>query len=668
MIYITIIIFIIFIGVGLFLSYIPNSLHTLAEKSGFNHFSIKYRKMKIQGVDVKFMYKQYSKAHDVGVMLDFDDLLEYYIYSPEKVEEMVGLLIRAKLAGVKISISELEKFENSGGDPLQLIDALKIVKNANVDVSKSILETHSLSGGDINAFVQIILRENKAHLDLDLAKLVSENLSDEDMIKIVNILIIAQKAGLYVTEKELKEEKKSIKKDSKIADLRISQHGILEHFRANINIEKYAHAMIRAKKAGIEIDKDALNIHYLTDGDMEKLVSSMIKAEKAQIGITQKELVEHNIEGRDIGKIVKNIIKAKQAGLDVSPEELIDFHRIGGIPEDFVKALIIAKKNLLDINKKELEEHFLAGANVMEYVKARELIKFSPDLGVSIEDIDNHYLKGGDVLKTLFALSYAKKNNVPLNAAFAFKLDLVEAFDINEIVNWSVNPKIIEVTPSPTVVAKDGVQVTLKIRATIRGKIALFVKGSKEEVLFGRINEAVAEEIPKYKTYSEVLKGLNVISTNVLSRLQGQLKTISQEFDNKFEAEEEIAKINIKEEELNKSSSYEVLDIKIFDIVIGKDTLAEFKLHHAEHAKHMAEVHLEERISTAEAEEAEAKVRLIHAKAILQEGMAEAFKNGKMDTSLYLKEKYIFNAFDDEDTPRHEHEKKHKSDKGHGGH
>lgn len=636
---------------------IPTELHVLASNAGFIHYSLKYRKMKSQKVDVKFLYQQYVRTLGIGISVAFDDLLDYYNNSPEKLENMVSVLIRAKRAGVKISIEELEKFEISGGNIEQLVDALKIVQNANIEISRDVLESHSLYGGDIKTFVEIVLRAKKAKLELNLKDLVEENLKDDEMVKIVNNLIIAQKAGLFVTEKEL-EESKNKNKNSKIVDLRISQKGLLEHYRANIDIEKYVSAMVRAKKAGIEIDRDALNIHYLTDGDMEKLVNSMIKAERAQIGITQKELVEHNIEGRDIGRIVKNIIKGKQAELDISAAELIDFHRIGGNPEDLIKALIIAKKNLLDIGKKELEDHFLAGADVLEYVKAREIIKFNPGLGVNVDDINNHYLKGGNVLKTLFALMYAQKNMIEINANTAFKYDLVEAFDINDIINWAVNPQIIEVTPPPTVVAKDGVQVTLKIRATIRGKIALYIKGSKEEVLFGRINEAVSEEIPKYKTYSEVLTGLNNISNNVLNRLQGKLKTISQDFENKFEEEEEISKINEKEKDLNKSSAFEVLDIKVFDIIIGNDTLAEFKHRHALHEKEMAKIHLEERISKSEALEAEAKVRLINAKAILQEGMAEAYKNGNLDTNQYLKEKYIFDAYEDKENKHLGHAKK----------
>ncbi len=641
--------------------YVPHRIQPLAKDAGFGMFSLTYRKLKLQKIPVRYLFKQYVRAAAVNIKLNFDDLSEYYLIYQNKTEDIVTVLIRAKRAGVRVSINELEKFEISGGNPEQLVEALKVVKNANIDISRDVLETHSLYGSNIDTFVEIILRAKKANLELNVQNLVEENFSDDDMKKIVNILIRAQKAGLYITEQEARVRKKSFEENT-FADIRISQKGIFEHYRANIDIEKYVNAMIMAKKAGLEIDKDTLNIHYLTDGDMEKLVSTMIKAEKAELKLTQKELVQHNIEGRDIGNIVKNIIKAKQAELDISADELIDFHRIKGDTEAFIKALIIDKKSHLGIGKKELEDHFLAGADVIEYVKSVEIIESDKDLGISRDDLNSHYLKGGNILKTLYAILYARKNNIPINPSLALKFDLIAGFDIDEIVRWAVNPQILAVEPAPTVVTKDGVQVSPKLNVTVRGKIDLFIRGSREKTLFGRINEAVAEEIPKYDSYKYVLKNLNDISNNVYKRLSGQTEVKSEEGKNKFESEEKYNKLNEKEMKLNESSAYEILDIKVYDIEVGKDTLANFKIQHSEHEKELAEIHLHQRIAIAEAEEAEAKVRLINAKAKVQEGMAEAFKKGKFNFKDYQKEKHIFGSFDDEEKGYGQSKKKHRPD------
>ncbi len=664
-----IIVFFLFVGFFLKKIYIPAALQPLAEIAGFQKFSYSYMVMKQQDIPVDFLFQQYVKAIEVSVALDFKDLRDFYLTFPQKTENIIDALIRAKRAGVKLNINELERFQISGGDPLQLVKALKTVKNAGLNISRKILESHSLYGGNINTFVEIILRANKAYLEINIQNLVEENLSDSDMKKIVNILIKAQKAGLYITEEVALKDEKEPEEENLYADLRISLKGILEHFRAKIDIDKYARAMIKAKKSGIKINKNALNIHYLTDGDIEKLVSTMIKVKKSEIDITQKELVQYNIEDKDIGKIVDNFIKAKRADLDITTDDIINFYRIGGDSERLIKALIIDKKAGLGVGRKKLVDYFLAGVDVIKYVKCINFIEKNKEFGITEIDISNHYLKGGDPMKALSAISYARVNNIQITPSTAFAIDLSPSTDIDKIIQWAINPEIKDVKPFATVVAKDGIQISLKMRVTVRGKIKLWSKGSREKVLFGRINEATAEEIPKYDSYKSILKNLNKISDNVLKRLLGKIKISYEIKKNKSENKEEIREQNEKEKKLNKSSAYEILDIKIFDIIVGKDTLAEHKLHHAEHTKNIAKIHLKERIINAQAEEAEAKARLTVSKARIQEGMAEAFRKGNFNFRDYQKEKHIFDSFDEETDNHGAHDSHHSfsddDEKGH---
>lgn len=626
---------------------IPYKIWPLAKNAGFKRISFRYRIILTHKIPVNFILEQFVRASEVNVSLDFDDLKDYYLTTDEeKTRNMVNVLIRAKRAGVRITINELEKFEISGGDVEQLVTALKIVKNASIDISRDVLETHSLYGGNIETFVEIMLRSKKANLQLNLQELVEENLTDEAMKQVVDVLIRAKKSELYISEAEYSELKKG--EDGKVMDLRISQKSILEHYRAKIDIEKYVNAMIRAKKAGIDIDKEALNIHYLTDGDMEKLVKTMIQAERAGIEISQTDLVKNNLEGRDVGNIIKYIIRAKQAGIEITADELIEFNRIDGDVDDFVNALIMSKKFKLGIGKKELLDHHLAGAKIMDYVKCREILNNTPDLNITIDTINSHYLKGGNILKTLNAILYARKNNVSISVGTAFALDLLKKDDIFEIVKWAVNPQVFDVEPYAKVVTKDGIQITLKTRVTVRGIADLFMRGSREKLLFSRINEATAEEIPKYESYKEVLKSLNTIADHVFGKLTASAKAMPIEGLNKFEVEEFYTKLNEKEAKLNQSSAYEVLDIKIYDIIVGEDTLAEYKLRAARHNKEIADIHAQEHSAHAHGQEVDAKIRLINAKAKVQEGMAEAFKNGGMDFKNYQTEKHIFDAFEDD--------------------
>ncbi|MEA2043076.1 MAG: flotillin-like FloA family protein, partial [Bacteroidota bacterium] len=119
-----------------------------------------------------------------------------------------------------------------------------------------------------------------------------------------------------------------------------------------------------------------------------------------------------------------------------------------------------------------------------------------------------------------------------------------------------------------------------------------------------------------------------------------------------FDVEDEIKAQNAKEIKLNSSSAYEILDIKMYDIIIGKDTLSEFKTHHAEHEMHLAEIHLHERLSKAGANEAEAKVELLKAKAQLHIGMAEGLKTGTFKYNDL--QKYMLMTEDEDDSKKHE--------------
>ncbi len=639
--------------------HIPQELTASAKKAEIGKFSVTYSKLKRQKLPAKFLFDLYAAAKQVKIHLKFDELIEYHKTYPEKTENLINAMIRAKRSGIDFKISEIEIFEKAKGNIEDLVNALKIVNNANIKIDRDVLETHSLYGGDIETFVEILLRAQKAHLDLDLRQLVEENLNDEDMRKIVNTLIRIKKADLFIAPEEAK--KLIDIPDTSHADLRISQKSILEHFRTNIDIEKYANAMIKAQKAGLEIDRRALNIHYLTDGDVEKLVNTMIKAEKAGIYLSQAELVENNLEGKDVGKIVKNIIRAKQAELDLTPNELIEFHRIGGETDKFVTSLIIAQKANLGIGKKELEEHHLAGADVLEYVKSRKLISdLLPD--ISADELNSHYLKGGNMLKTILAVMYARKNNVAISASTAFTYDLTPNFDITEIVKWAVNPVVMQVEPIIHIVVKDGILVSPKISVTLRGKIELYTNGSRESVLFGRINEAVSEELTKYDTHSDVLKNLNSIAISVFEKLTGERREISKTGLNKFETEDELKKINKTEQKLNESNALEILDLRITEINIGEDTLADYKIQQAKHDREIAKIESEEHAIKHHAQEVQARIRLIEAKAKVHEGMAEAMKNSKSSPEIFDKlyskyqtEKNIFENLEDESFPKTEH-------------
>ena len=73
---------------------------------------------------------------------------------------------------------------------------------------------------------------------------------------------------------------------------------------------------------------------------------------------------------------------------------------------------------------------------------------------VNRDDLEAHYLAGGNVEKVVHALVSASKANIDLGFKMATAIDLAGR-DVFQAVQMSVNPKVID-TPPVTAVAKDG--------------------------------------------------------------------------------------------------------------------------------------------------------------------------------------------------------------------
>jgi uncharacterized protein YqfA (UPF0365 family) len=218
------------------------------------------------------------------------------------------------------------------------------------------------------------------------------------------------------------------------------------------------------------------------------------------------------------------------------------------------------------------------------------------------------------------------------------------------VVKWAVHPQIIKIDPI-TVITKDGFEIKLWVNVMVRGRVEQYFRGSREEVLTSRVNEAVVKEIELKNSYREVLESLNEIAEKLFKRLTVRMK--AEEFP-ELDAEE-IQLSNEKEAKLNEGSAFEILDINIPNIEMGKDALAQIKKEMADLEKILAKTESDKRKSTAIAQELEAKAKLIEAEAELQRGMAHAFKEGKMDTKEYHKKK----IFEDQELLSYVEKKKH---------
>lgn len=235
---------------------------------------------------------------------------------------------------------------------------------------------------------------------------------------------------------------------------------------------------------------------------------------------------------------------------------------------------------------------------------------------VTRDDLEAHYLAGGNVEKVVHALVSAAKANIELGFKMATAIDLAGR-DVFQAVQMSVNPKVID-TPPVTAVAKDGIQLIAKARVTVRANIRQLVGGAGEDTVLARVGEGIVSSIGSSASHKEVLENPDSISKLVLKK------------------------------GLDSGTAFEILSIDIADIDIGKNIGATLQIDQAQADKNIAQAKAEERRAMAialeqemKAKAQEARARVIEAEAELPMAMAEAFRNGNLGIMDYYKLKNI---------------------------
>lgn len=236
--------------------------------------------------------------------------------------------------------------------------------------------------------------------------------------------------------------------------------------------------------------------------------------------------------------------------------------------------------------------------------------------GITRDDLEAHYLAGGNVVKVVHALVSAAKANIELGFKMATAIDLAGR-DVFQAVQMSVNPKVID-TPPVTAVAKDGIQLIAKARVTVRANIRQLVGGAGEDTVLARVGEGIVSSIGSSESHKEVLENPDSISKVVLRK------------------------------GLDSGTAFEILSIDIADIDIGKNIGATLQIDQAQADKNIAQAKAEERRAMAialeqemKAKAQEARAKVIEAEADVPKAMAEAFRSGNLGIMDYYKMKNI---------------------------
>ncbi|WP_249871058.1 flotillin-like protein FloA [Oceanobacillus saliphilus] len=232
-------------------------------------------------------------------------------------------------------------------------------------------------------------------------------------------------------------------------------------------------------------------------------------------------------------------------------------------------------------------------------------------LNVKTNQLESHYLAGGNVDRVVNALIAAHRANIELPFERGAAIDLAGR-NVLEAVQMSVNPKVIE-TPFIAGIAMNGIEVKALARITVRANIDRLVGGAGEETIIARVGEGVVSTIGSSESHSRVLENPDTISQTVLSK------------------------------GLDSGTAFEILSIDIADVDIGKNIGAILQTDQAEADKNIAQAKAEERRAMAVAQEQEmvARVQEMRAKVVEAEAdvplaLAEALRSGKMGVMDYM--------------------------------
>ena len=242
---------------------------------------------------------------------------------------------------------------------------------------------------------------------------------------------------------------------------------------------------------------------------------------------------------------------------------------------------------------------------VMPLIKANKA-----GLDVNVNQLEAHYLAGGDVDRVVDALIAAERASIPLTFERSAAIDLAGR-DVLEAVQMSVNPKVIE-TPIISAVAKNGIELKVRARVTVRANIDRLVGGAGEATIIARVGEGIVTTVGSSEEHTDVLENPDHISRTVLGK------------------------------GLDAGTAFEILSIDIADVDVGRNIGAQLQTDQAEADKKIAQARAEERRAMAVATEHEMRAKtqdmqakVVGAQAGVPKALAGACRNGNLGVMDY---------------------------------
>lgn len=264
----------------------------------------------------------------------------------------------------------------------------------------------------------------------------------------------------------------------------------------------------------------------------------------------------------------------------------------------------VSLAELITITMKKLD----ARSIVNYYIKAKKA-----GVKITINQIENHIQAHGNIECVIDALIAAYNAGIDLKLETAIAVDL-SGRDINDAVKHCIMPQIIQIN-NITAIAKNGIEVSVTAKVTLRVNLQRIIGGALEETIIARISEGIMTIIGNAETHNSILERPDLIT-----------KTIMQN------------------KNLAADTAFDILSVDIVEIKVGRNVGAELEIDKAEAVKFISQADAEKRRAEAVAAEQEMRAltqemraRVVAAESELPRALAGALKQGNISYTDYLK-------------------------------
>ncbi len=293
---------------------------------------------------------------------------------------------------------------------------------------------------------------------------------------------------------------------------------------------------------------------------------------------------------------------------------VISFFAFGALwIQAFAASARVSMVSLIGMYFRQVKAPIIVNAKIMA---AQAGLDITSRNGITTQRLEAHYLAGGNVMKVLQAIIAAHRAGIDLDFDRAAAIDLAGR-DVQDAVSTSVLPKVID-CPDPrrsgkatlSAIAKDGVELRVRTRVTVRTNLEQLIGGATEETIIARVGESIISSIGSSESHQLVLANPDMISRTVLRR------------------------------GLDAQTAFQIVSIDIADIDVGDNIGARLRADQAEADVRVARAFAEQRRAEAIATEqenrasvAENRANLVLAEAEVPRAMALAIKRGNLGTS-----------------------------------